>query len=439
MAAKLSFKYTDITGPDSQLTTGFFDSNTGTVGGVYFDSSTTSHAFSYSNGHFVDIVPGTFSFPTAINGRGEIVGAYSAPAGELGFTYLNGKFQTIDPAGSTVVSPVDVNDLGQVVGSYLTSTNTFQGFLAGPLQTTTIQVPGSSETDPVAINNRGRIAGDYVDAGGLSHAFVYTSGHYFTINAPGAYSTDARGISDTNDVFGTYVDAATNVQGGFLASPSKVSTFNVKGALSTTPFAINRSNEIAGRYQDASDVEQGFFYSKGKITTINIPGATTVDVHGINLFGVVGGNYSDQSGAQHGFLWFHGLSVTVDFPNSLNTVINGFNDLGQAVGGYISPTDQLVHGFIATPGGNTSGLSFIQPDDTDTSLSDTVPPATADLGKIIASGAQDSKAAHAESLLPLSPGVSSKGMIPDTPLGQAFVSLLSTGDLVGIPGILSHS
>jgi len=76
---------------------------------------------------------------------------------------------------------------------------------------TEITVPGSTGTQAIGINNVGDVVGSYV-AGGQTHGFLLRSGQYTTISFPGAQSTTASSINDEGDVLGFYTDASGRTQ-----------------------------------------------------------------------------------------------------------------------------------------------------------------------------------------------------------------------------------
>src|SRR5947199_74448 len=133
----------------------------------------------------IDIpVPGaTGTVAVGINNRGQIVGSYSTTSGFHSFLLDHGTFTTIDVPGAGYAS--GINDRGQIVGVY----HIYSSFLLDHGTFTTIDVPGASFTEASGINNRGQIVGDYfvgTPINGTRRGFVLDHGTFTTIDAPGA-------------------------------------------------------------------------------------------------------------------------------------------------------------------------------------------------------------------------------------------------------------
>jgi PEP-CTERM motif len=193
-----NFGFTDIGGTFTNVnhpggpTTGLFTdqllgvNNSNIAVGFYVDAGGATHGYTY------DIGTMTFSAniddpngidattATAINNSGEIAGFYTNSAGDvLGFTDLGGSFTTIDPAGSTTVMLLGLNDAGYAVGTYV---------------------------DPVT---------------GITHGLLYdlNNGAFQNIDDPfGIGTTTINGINDLNQLVGFYVNADGNTI-GLLADP----------------------------------------------------------------------------------------------------------------------------------------------------------------------------------------------------------------------------
>jgi probable HAF family extracellular repeat protein len=87
---------------------------------------------------------------------------------------------------------------------------------------TIIDVPSSTATLAYGINNVGQIVGSFIDNSG-THGFVYTSGTFITLNAPGVPSrigTLAVDLNDTGEIVGFAASA-------FLALPAATSSLAI--------------------------------------------------------------------------------------------------------------------------------------------------------------------------------------------------------------------
>ena len=191
--------------------------------------SSDARGFLYNNGAFTFInAPGsTDTMPHAINDAGQIVGTYytsSVPSPNpptFGFLNTNGVFSAISVPGSPATAANGINDAGQIVGSFSSvDFRSGHGFLENNGVFTTIDVPGGSFTTPEGINNLGQIVGT-VSSTTFEEGFLDTNGIFTTINVPGAVDTGATGINDAGQIVGFFIDA--NGQGGsFLATPTPI-------------------------------------------------------------------------------------------------------------------------------------------------------------------------------------------------------------------------
>jgi probable HAF family extracellular repeat protein len=69
--------------------------------------------------------------------------------------------------------------------------------------------PSAIDTYAYGINDDGQIVGYYSTSSGQQHGFVYSHGHYTTLNDPSAtYGTEAYGINDHGQIVGEYADSS---------------------------------------------------------------------------------------------------------------------------------------------------------------------------------------------------------------------------------------
>ena len=450
MAGKLSFNYVDISVPNASIVQETQINRLGDAIGFDIidnpDGSQTNTATLYKSGTLQTVsAPNSIITQLVDINDSDVIAGTSFDANNVPHAFIdsNGRFTIIDPQGATTAAPIAINNNNQVVGQYTDVNFNVGSFLYSGGKTSVLSAPGASQIQARAINNNGVVVGQYQGKDNLTHGFATKNGHNYSINGPGAYFTTANGVSDSNDVFGIYIsnapDGSQQIH-GYLASPTKFSIIDAPDGSPVSLSGINTANQVIGDYDNSSG-EHGFVYYKGKETPINIAGATNVTPIAINNFGVVAGLYTDANFASHGFLWYGGQSVTIDFPNSNGTIINSLNNKGQTAGYYVPAGTAVQHGYIATPIGDTSGISFIQPDDPDTSLSDTVAPATGNIGNLVASPAADSNVAHIVDLLPKLPAATASayyhGLLTNTGFGSLIPTAIAA-DLHGIPALI-HS
>ena len=164
----------------------------GQVAGYSATASGGEDAVLWTNGEITDLGPGQV---IALNGRGEVLVQVSPVSGPA-YTFLWDDGTKIDlPAGA---SANDVNDQGQVVGTYTPAGATTQdGYV---WQHGTLTDLGTE--DPVAINDRGQILA-LTDDNGLYDSVVLDHGVTITLTPTSGTSATPAFISDGGWVAGT--------------------------------------------------------------------------------------------------------------------------------------------------------------------------------------------------------------------------------------------
>ena len=195
----------------------------------------------------------------------------------------------------------------------------------------------SFATVPMNINNLGEIIGQY-DA--FTGSFIYSNGTFQEVTFPQGSNTVAAGLNDLGDIVGSYF--AGRSRRGFLLSKGTFSQIDFPGALSTEPSGINDNGQIVGAYVHQG-VYQSFLLSDGVFSTIDVPGVGSY-AYDINDLGqIVGG----ALGPDQAFVLSDGRLMSFSAPGANETGATGINNSGQIVGYYRDPS--LFHGFIATP------------------------------------------------------------------------------------------
>jgi len=177
------------------------------------------------------------AFPSSINEKGEIAGAYSDFAGNLhGFVRdAAGTITPFEVPNSNRTQANSINAAGVITGSY--STAQPRGFVRHPQgKITTFDPPGSASTYPQRINAGGEITGLYTDSNGLTHEFVREpSGHIISFDPPGSTSTNPQSINAGGEITGLYTDS-NGLTHGFVREPSgHIISFDPPGSTSTKP------------------------------------------------------------------------------------------------------------------------------------------------------------------------------------------------------------
>jgi probable HAF family extracellular repeat protein len=254
-------------------------------------------------------------FPTGINNRGEIVGEYIIASRKESIMLRDrrGRITSFDVPGGRGTEATDINDRGQIVGTYSEDTPIVnnsarpRAYLLDRLgrgEFTRIDFPDAAVTVAAGVNNRGQVVGGYLDANGTPHGYRWDKGRFTTIDVPGAVGTMLGDINDRGEIVGVYSDdpddptGATGVH-GFLLSRGDFTTFDAPGVPLTQPSAINNRGQVVG-------------------STVSDPAGT--ELHGFLLAAGPAGPFTP-----------------IDFPGAPNTVAVGINDRGQIVGAYENP------------------------------------------------------------------------------------------------------
>jgi hypothetical protein len=204
----------------------------------------------------------------------------------------------------------------------------------------TFDAPGAGTgrvqgTFPADINQAGDITGSYVDANYVSHGFVRAgNGTFTTFDVPGGTTTGASGINPAGAVTGgyTYLNDPNFVSHGFVRTrDGTFATFDAPGigvlGIGIFTSSINPAGTTAGTYADANFVLHCFLRgSDGTVSRCDAPGADTnpadfpngTQAVAINPEGVILGQYTDTNQNNHGYLRAaEGSFTTFDPPGNI--------------------------------------------------------------------------------------------------------------------------
>jgi probable HAF family extracellular repeat protein len=280
------------------------------------------------------------------------------------------KFTTIsDPHATAGTAAARINNAGDIVGDYATSTGV-TGFLDDGGTFTNITAPGALRTWALGMNNSGEIVGYYRTCGKTCTsaypyiAFVYKAGKYTIVHSP---STTLPSIvftevndsgtivgyvfskSATADVSGPFASSVSVTHEGFIYEGGKFTYLLYPGSPYTAAAGISNSGEVVGNYLNSSGKYRGFSYTDGKFTSISVPEATETYIYGISYTtGEMVGAFENSSGEIQGFLYSDGAFTTIDYPGAKSTAIPGINDHGELCG-FFANSKGVDDGFLAEP------------------------------------------------------------------------------------------
>ena len=169
-------------------------------------------------------------------------------------------FDPFDLTGALDTIPLGINNLGDICGTAVFSDSTQPAFLSVDRVITTFAVPGATATFAYQVNDSGQIVGSYTDSNGVSHGYMRDAAGALTypIDVPGATETFVFGNNASNWVVGRYTDASDKTHGFFYVTPDDILTYDYPGATYTSLNGINASGLICGYYKDAAGISHGF-------------------------------------------------------------------------------------------------------------------------------------------------------------------------------------
>ena len=270
---------------------------------------------------------------------------------------LSVTFTGIDYSGAMSIYALGINNNGQVVGYYSSTTSVHGYLLSGDGGSfSTIDHPSASSTIVYGISSNGTAVGSFCPITrcylGVANGFVRVRANYTEIKAPSACSVGGQtasspyGISSDGTLIVGSVEDCSGFQHGWLLSHGTFTTIDYPGSGQNLATGVNDAGQIVGFDWTGSGPYQGWSYSNGAFTSINYPGAASTRLQGINGAGDIVGFYTDKAGTSHAFLLSGGRFSTIDYPGATYTDAYGVNDAGQIVGSYTDASGK-AHGYIA--------------------------------------------------------------------------------------------
>lgn len=207
--------------------------NSNKTSGFYIDGGGVTHGFTRkANNSFITVdYPGTgFNQLLSQNNHSQAAGYYAdSPDFTVDHAYI---YNEIGGVFLLIVNPLSVNsqatginDLQQVCGFYVDSSNVTHGFLLNFGTLTTLDYPGSAFTQALGLNNVGQLVGFYQNdpaAGSPTHGFIYNinTGHFRTVDEPdGSGTTIINGINNRGQIVGFFVGSGGHTN-GFVGTPN---------------------------------------------------------------------------------------------------------------------------------------------------------------------------------------------------------------------------
>ena len=358
-------------------------------------------------------VPGVEFLALAASSDFEDYAGYTLSADgekEVGFTLIDGVFETYDFPGSQKTHFYALGNNGLAAGHYQDSDGLYHGVIVengemrqyhfpGAVQTEIygysdstgvltgnftdvsgvrrgfsgdeiIEFPGATETYADFVSTLGNVVGSYVDAEGTYHAYLRGPGGSFaTLDLPVASNLEyffLHGISDAVNAVGR-AKAVGDVPRTYAGNPLGLQELKFPGSVSTEGWNVNQDNSVVGHYDAVDGRRHGFIARPKEGTPQSRPGVVppklnytfeSIDVPGVDFLAVTASSdFEDYAGNMRSaedekdvaFTLIDGVFTTYDFPGSQGTYFYALGNDGTAAGHY-QDSDGLYHGVILENG-----------------------------------------------------------------------------------------
>lgn len=276
---------------------------------------------------------------------------------------------TLAPLGATSADAWDVNNVGQVVGSYTSADfSNRRGYVwSGGTFTTLTGPAGALNANALGVSDGGTVVGSYIDTLvpddtgtlvlGASRGFIYESGSYATVDIAGAESTFLRGISPDGRYVTGYAQFSTGDARGFALDRS-TSALTWIGSAAAGAFTIvqgiNNLGQVVGDERVLSSggsiSRTSFIYDLGTgvRTDQNLPGFTRTSYRDISDAGLLAGFVTLPGGIQ-GFTGTPASFQTFAYGTEGNTILEGINNAGWLTGNYVVDASGNSVAILLTP------------------------------------------------------------------------------------------
>jgi probable HAF family extracellular repeat protein len=280
--------------------------------------------------HVVGTLGGSWSYPTAINAAGQLVGVSPTSGGaQHAFLYNATGLHDLGTLGGLLSAAAMLNSTGQVVGSADTSTGESHAFLydAGVMQD--LGTLGGTQSRAYGINAAGVVVGDSLTASGASHAFLYDATGMHDINPPDSTESVALAVNSNGQVVGYATDANSGNGYAFVYDNAGTHAVTLGGAWVEIQYFTD-SGIVAGQAHTSAGI-QAFLYDGTTTHALAFSDTNYSEVRGVTDAGAAVGLTGNASGVQQAYLYdatgLHDLA-----PDSAFSLANALNASAQSVG-----------------------------------------------------------------------------------------------------------
>ena len=224
----------------------------------------------------LDMPAGTFdSFAVDVNDAGQVVGTFDDADDEfsiLAYVSQGNQLTVIPPPAGTFSRAFAISSIGLVVGVTADATSFYKAFVWEKGLMTLILPTFGPRSIALDVNEIGQVVGWMGTTGGLdSHAFMWQVGVVTDIGlAPGTFTSRATAINNLGHmtIAGHIPSKAGNVLRSFLWVDGEFTDLGVlPGFDATYAYDINDFNQVVGRCDNQSDTT-AFIWQNGVMTEL---------------------------------------------------------------------------------------------------------------------------------------------------------------------------
>ena len=221
---------------------------------------------------------------------------------DIGFTLINGVFNTYDFPGSQGTYFYALGNDGTAAGHYQDSDGLYHGVILENGELRRYDFPGAVQTEIYGLSDAtGALTGNFIDADGVRRGF---SGDTI-VERPGASATYADFVSFVGNVVGSYVDTE-GIYHAYMRSPvGRFLSIDLPNATNLEYFflhGLNNARAVVGRAKAVDDVPRTYVGSPLNLQELHFPGSVSTEGWNINQDGSVVGHYDSADGRRHGFV-----------------------------------------------------------------------------------------------------------------------------------------
>jgi probable HAF family extracellular repeat protein len=288
-----------------------------------------THGFLWENGTMIDLGTIGVKGAVAINNNRQIVGKSAG----YGFIWQNGQMTNLGSLGGSGngSDARDINDNGQVVGTYLSSSGITRAFLWQNGVMTDIGTFGGYSVAK-GINNNGQIFGASQDITGQVHTFLVDNGIMIDLGT----QFGAQSINNSGTIAG-YMGIGAVAHAAVWENGSITDLGVLPGCDISVANGINNANQVVGKSWLSTDSTRqfSFIWENGEMKPIGSLGGIYTEAASINDDGLIVGTSTTEFGDFHAFLYQEGKMEDL---GNLRGIVSDtshardINNLGQIVG-----------------------------------------------------------------------------------------------------------